>query len=81
MSWANTSAAECFALPLVEQQVECSSQQLNVSDPPRCAAMRRNPAHKPSFHRRGSQAGITTACRRHQPTDLNRLCHTCLQHL
>lgn len=36
VSYANTTAAGCFALQPSQAQVACSSQQLNITDPPRC---------------------------------------------
>ncbi|KAL4437060.1 hypothetical protein ABPG75_004199 [Micractinium tetrahymenae] len=33
-SWANVSAAACLALPTPDEQVACSAQQLNITDPP-----------------------------------------------
>lgn len=36
-SWANVSAAACLALPTADEQVACSAQQLNITDPPRQA--------------------------------------------
>ena len=32
-SYANYSALQCFSLP-PQEQVPCSAQQLNISDPP-----------------------------------------------
>lgn len=36
-SWANVSAAACLSLPTPDEQVACSAQQLNITDPPRQA--------------------------------------------